>query len=112
MKQVTQKERKEILDNLEAGQGKSYIAFKFPFGPTGPSIVVSDITFIIGDTLICHFMMGLKSDSFQLLKNEVLAIGDMEEGDIEFSGWSGRFLVLRPELIQRKSGSDEWELIE
>ena len=113
MIELDEEQKREMLANLRAGQGKSYIAFKFPFGVLNkPTIVVSDITSIFDDTITCHFMMGVRSDSYNFQRQDVLAIGDMEKGDVKFCGWSGKFLVLRPEFIQKISGSKEWDLIE
>lgn len=112
MKDLTEEERKAILDNLQPGQGKSYIAFKYPFGTFNePTLVISDISFINNDVCMCHFLMGYKSECYEIEKEDVIAVGDVEQGDVKFRGWSGKLLVLRPDLIQRISESDEWELI-
>lgn len=108
MKILSETEKQELLAMLKEGEWQSFIAFEFEFGTHGPCIEVSDITNLYKDKVLCHFYRGHRSESEFIKKNDIIAIGDNENGDVQLHGHKGNFIVLRPEkLTLGKSGKYE-----
>jgi|GEM_PF-2658104 len=110
MKTLTETEKQALLATLKEGPEQSFIAFEFKFGHPSSSIEVSDITSIHGDSVLCHLYMGHKSESEFIKKNDIIAIGDDKNGDVQLHGWGGKFIVLRPEKL-KFGESGKYELV-
>ncbi len=75
-----------------------YIAFGFNYNGGKPDeVIVSNITCIEKNgSFLCHFLYGYHSLAEFVKPEDVLAIGDMENGTHEIKGWSGKFILIQP----------------
>ena len=105
IKTISNKERSKILASLE--EQKQFIAFEYPNGPLGHTIIVSQISSLDGDKVLCYFFIGHSGESHYTEKKDIIAIAD-QNGDIKLSGWHGHYIVLKPEVLnERDDGSYE-----
>ena len=82
----------KTLNDLQEGD---YIAFGFNYnGGKHDEIIVSNISFMNDDSVLCHFLYGYKSLAEWIKKEDILAIGDMK-GSEGIKGWSGKYNLLR-----------------
>lgn len=64
-----------------------YIAFGFNYKGIEPKeIMVSNITEIYEDSVLTHFLYGFNSLAEFVKKEDILAIGNLENGDGKISG--------------------------
>ena len=107
MKILNEEEKKIILDSLE--EQKQFIAFDYPYGPLGHTIVVSTISFINKDKISCHFSMGYSGECHDIKREDIIAIAD-PNGDTKLCGRHGIYIVLRPETL-KKCEDGRYELL-
>lgn len=88
-----------MLKSLKSG---SVIAFKSDINSNFQEIQVSEITSVCEDgSFICHFLMGFRSESSIVKPEDVLAIGDLENGGDKLNGWSGKYHFIQPEKLMK-----------
>ena len=89
-----------MTNTLKCGD---YIAFGFNYNGGEPDeIIVSNITYIAENGLLCHFLYGHHSLSEIVKIDDVLAIGNNKEGKVKLRGYSGKFTVVkRNELLNK-----------
>jgi hypothetical protein len=79
-----------------------YIAFEFNYYAGKPKeIIVDNITEILEDSVLVHFVYGFKSLSEIVKKEKILAIGNNETGEGTIKGWSGKYDILNQKEIDR-----------
>lgn len=73
-----------------------YIAFGFNYNGGVPNeIIVDEVTLVMGDEALVHFMYGYKSMGEWIKKEDIIAIGNDKASGI-IPGYSGRFNILIP----------------
>ena len=84
---------KKTFETLSKGD---YIAFRWTYNGEKDEIIVTNITEVYEGRLLCHFLYGHHSMAEFVEKDDLIAIGNLEEGKIKLRGWSGRFDVVQP----------------
>ena len=86
---------KKTLDDLKSGD---YIAFGFNYNGGEPNdIIIDNITSVYDDRVLVHFLYGYKSMAEFILKKDIIAIGDLENGESKIPHCSGKFNILLPD---------------
>lgn len=66
----------------------------------GKNLIVAKPTLIEENQVLFHFSIGWKSEGEWVLKTDILAVGDRENGTVEVKGWSGKYWILNNENFQ------------
>lgn len=88
------------MPNHEFVIGKHYM-FIFAHGPLGECAIVETPTTITEEELLFHFLLGWKSEAEYVKKENIIAVGDYENGTVEILGWSGKYTILNQELFNK-----------
>lgn len=88
------------MPNYEFAMGHYYM-FIFVHGPLGECAIVETPTKITEEELLFHFLLGLKSEAEYVKKENILAVGDYENGTVEILGWSGKYTILNQKLFNK-----------
>jgi len=79
-----------------------YIAFGYNYNGGMPNeIIVDNITSIYEESVLVHFVYGLKSLSEIVKKENILAIGNNETGEGKIKGWQGQYDILNQKEIDK-----------
>lgn len=65
-----------------------------------PDIVVENPSSIKPAQILFHFYLG-KAGAEWIKKEEILAVGDMQNGTVKVKGWGGKFKILNEELFNK-----------
>lgn len=89
------------MKTLETLTKDDYIAFLFDYhGGKNTHVEVAKISFIRDNSFIVHFNYGHHSLAEDIKFDDVIAIGDNDEGTVKFKGWRGKFTLLKdPETL-------------
>lgn len=83
------------IEDLKEGD---HIAFGFNYNGGIPTeIIVDNITCKHGEEFLVHFAYGHHSLSEYVKPENILAIGNLEKGESELNGWSGKYDILQPD---------------
>lgn len=75
--------------------------FYFKFGVSDPTVIVAKPTLIKEKEVLFGFMIGHKSESEFVTKEEIIAVGDYERGTVKVLGWSGKYRILNKDLFEK-----------
>ena len=78
---------------------KNYM-FYFKDGAVDPTVIVGKPT-LVEDELLFHFMIGHKSESEFVKKEDIIAVGDNENGTVKVLGWTGKYRILNKDLFEK-----------
>ncbi len=110
MRILSEEERSEILASLE--EQKQIVVFDYTFGPLDGLILPLDMHILRVKTIFCIkgniIFFLLSTGWYPMKKEDIIAIMD-PDGDVELRGHSGRYIVLRPDVL-RKCKDGRYEL--
>lgn len=106
--QLTERLKKYVDKINHTIELTDHIAFGFNYnGGKHDTIIVSNITSISKFGILCHFMYGHHSLAEYIKPEEVLAVGDNENGTISIKGWGGKYRVLKSDSELLKENTKE-----
>ncbi len=89
------------MQNHEFIMGNYYM-FIFPYGVLNrPDVIVEMPTLIYEKELLFHFLYNYKSEGEFVKKEDILAVGDKDNGTVEIKGWGGKYTILNQELFDK-----------
>jgi hypothetical protein len=57
-------------------------------------LIVDEISSIVNDRYVVHFLYGLRGEAELISEEQVLILGNNESGTTEFMGWSGKYTII------------------
>lgn len=75
----------------------THFAFQWTWNGEEDEIIVAKPTMIYDDCVLVHFLHGHHSIGEHVRYEDILAIGDAENGTHGIKGWSGRYRLIQPE---------------
>lgn len=93
-KELSDKDIQRALNNIERGD---YIAFFHPLD----GLIVDTVTMVNEECrILVHYICGYKSEAEWVEPEDVLAVGDYDNGvQMQIGDLSGPFIVLKPEEL-------------